>query len=239
LLPKSISVTIGRCANLVELKDIKQVETLSRIVIQNCNNITGIDVSGMPNLQYYNSAGCKLLSHINFSNTPKLTELNCSFATYKGGALKSIDVTGCTSLKKLNCSFNVLENIFGLNSCTNLLYLFCQINNLKELDLSACTKLKQILAQGGLSMASVDFSNNTEITSITCSQNGALQEVKGLENCVNLKTFYCSTSNLQDIHFGGNLNQLTTIDINLNRNLKSITGLNGCPALKSLNFRSV
>ena len=60
--------------------------------------------------------------------------------------MTSLNVSGCTSLKKLDCSYHRLTSL-NVAGCIALTSLNCESNQLTSLDVSSCTNLKYLYCQ--------------------------------------------------------------------------------------------
>lgn len=120
------------------------------------------------------------------------------------------------------------ESLKGIEYLTNLIYLTVKECQLKELDLSANTKLRELncnynqltslnvsgctdlvkLDAEGNQLAAIDLSKNTKLETVYISKN--LLTTLDLTKNVNLKVLYCNTNQLTsiDLRFCGELNEL-------------------------------
>jgi len=83
------------------------------------------------------------------------------------------------SFKKLNCTFQGLTDLKGIEEFKNLEYLYCSNNYL--------TSLKGI-------------ENLINLKELDCSYNGLI-DLKGIEKLSNLKILFCSGNNLEHKHY--------------------------------------
>ncbi len=84
--------------------------------------------------------------------------------------ITAIDVTGDPALTSLTLKFQQAIETLDLTKNTELVSLFLQYNKLKELDLSQCTKLRQIDVGNNL-LESLDVSKCPQIYSLICNEN--------------------------------------------------------------------
>ena len=120
------------------------------------------------------------------------------------------------------------ESLKGIEFFTNLIYLTAKQCRLKELDLSANTKLRELdcnnnqltslivsgctdlvkLSAEGNQLPAIDLSKNTKLETVYISKN--LLTALDLSQNVNLKVLYCNTNQLTsiDLRFCGELNEL-------------------------------
>ena len=72
-----------------------------------------------------------------------IMELDCSGSYYYRQSLTALNVQGCASLQKLNCSFNKLTSL-NVQGLTNLKELNCHYNQLTALNVQGLTALKYL-----------------------------------------------------------------------------------------------
>lgn len=72
-----------------------------------------------------------------------VTELKCGSDFWGDSELTTLNVSGCTTLKTLDCSKNKLTNL-NVSGCTELTKLDCRENQLTALDVSGCTELTEL-----------------------------------------------------------------------------------------------
>ncbi len=80
-----------------------------------------------------------------------------------------MDVSGCTALTWLSCSFNNLTSL-NVNGCTALTSLNCYNNQLTALDVSGCTALTDLWCRDN-QLTSLDLSKNIALTTLVCYKN--------------------------------------------------------------------
>ena len=94
----------------------------------------------------------------------KLESLYC-----RGNKLDTLDLSGLTELKELDCGYNNLKTV-DFSSNKKLESLACSDNTLETLDLSGLTELKK-LDCGYNKLKSVDFSSNKKLESLELTNN--------------------------------------------------------------------
>ena len=143
--------------------------------------------------------------------------------------LRSIDVTGCTSLLYFDCYNNSFTSL-DISTNINLEFLCCrwQNNALKELDLTHNPKLWHFCGTGN-QFEYIDISKNPELIDFFC----AVTNLKAIDVSKNLK--------LKEVYLRGN--QLTELDFSNHPALEYLTcydnqltklNVSGCPNLKTL-----
>ncbi|KQC33308.1 hypothetical protein AAU57_08240 [Nonlabens sp. YIK11] len=134
-------------------------ETAQGVTILNLNqkgisNLRGLEsFTSLDSLYISNNP----LDRLDVSDKPNLKLLFAS-----GSSLSSIDLTNNTGLLKLNLDFNTISQI-DLSANSNLELFRIQANRITSLDLSGAVALKQILAGGNSSLASLDVSQNPNL----------------------------------------------------------------------------
>ena len=140
---------------------------------------------------------------------------------------ESIDISGCTKLSVINCSFNKLQQL-DLSNNTLLEHLTCSDNELQSVDISNNTKLDWLFFRNN-NISSIDLSNNTELTYLNIADNDF--SIIDLTHNLKLESILFKNNNFQNIDFsnlaalksiwiGGN--QFTFIDISNNTEISFI-----------------
>ena len=186
------------------------------------NNIYKLDISG-----------CKIASLEGIENLGALEELDCSnnplttvsFAGFY--SLKKLDVSDCSELKLLECSFGVLSSL-DVSNCPKLEKIDCALNNLTELNVSTCYGLKFLYAAAN-NLKSLDLSNILCIYQVSCGDND-LEDIN-LGYCPDLNEISAYNNLLTGIDTTGcpklkNLdlddNPLAFLDVSMNKELSSL-----------------
>ncbi|MBD5397495.1 hypothetical protein HDR62_05120 [bacterium] len=157
--------------------DTLQISTIiiGFVDAQECTSLRSLSVS--PNLYNYRP------SRINLQGCTNLESLRCSGSSSSKGSLDSLNVSGCTSLMYLDCSFNDLISL-DVSGCTSLTSLHCSRNQLTSLDVSGCTSLKNLDCSSN-QLTNLDVSGCTALTNLDCVGNDLMSlDVSG---CKNLK----------------------------------------------------
>ncbi len=183
---------------------------ISVLDIRNNPDISYISIHSMPCTEIYFTT-LKKLENLWCSNTKikkldlrdavKLTSLYCPDGMLEDGGLllgkkpeltriicrgnknlKSLDVSGCTELERLNCGNCGLTQL-DLSQTVNLSYLYCSNNNLEELNTSALPGLKTLNCSNNR-LVSLDLSNNNKLSKLLCKGNKITE--LDLSNCSKL-----------------------------------------------------
>ena len=143
------------------------------------NSIASLDTSSLPNLEmlecYANN-----ISKLDLTANTKLSALTC-----QRNLISELTIGG-TALKKLDCSSNRLAGVLDMTAYSQLYYLHCGGNELKEVKVTTNTKLEDLSCENTLVEAlDVTFLVNLEslvandclIKSLNCSKNLKLQKL--------------------------------------------------------------
>ena len=162
------------------------------------------------------------------------------------GYLTDEEIAGVTSI---DVSAKGIASLKGIEYFTALTKLYCEVNSLKELDVSKNTALKQLRCEHN-GLRSLDVSKNTALEELYCHENGLTTlDVSG---CTALDFLSCFANGLKTLDVTKNKalkflvchqNQLESLDVSKNTALKSLecflnqlTSLNvsNCTALETL-----
>lgn len=146
------------------------------------NGLTGIVVSGNPNLRVLNLSFNQLRS-IDLSSNPQLERLDVS-----GNQLSEINLSANSRLVSLWCFNNQLGRI-DLSPCLNLVMLDCSGNSLTSLDVKAQAKLSTLIAYNN-QLSSIDVSQDMVISKLwlygnRLSDTEILRLIRDLKKSVN------------------------------------------------------
>lgn len=191
------------CYSILTSIDLSVCPLLKKLVFN--GNFDSLDLSVCPQLTYV-SVGGKIGS-INVSNHTQLEQFYTN-----SGEITSIDLSGCSQLKKVSIIGNKLASI-NLSGCTQLEYFAANNNELTSLDLSDCKQLQNC------------FIPDNPLTSLKASDLPLLKQIE-LHN-VQLTTL--DLSNCTSLQYLNSLygNPLTSINVS------------GCTSLNSLNFSNM
>ena len=141
--------------------------------------------------------------------------------------LTSLDVSGCNTLKELDCSENLLQSL-DVSSCNTLFWLNCYDNQLTALDVSKNTALTKLICSKN-KLTALDVSKNTALTLLDCSNN----QLTALDVSKNtaLTELDCDSNQLTALDVSKNTalteldcdrNQLTALDVSKNTELETL-----------------
>ena len=134
-----------------------------------------------------------------------VTMLKCS-NRYNRCVLTSLDASGCTALKTLDCRDNKLTSL-NASGCTSLTTLDCQKNKLTSLNVSGCIALTKLDCSDNR-LTSLDVSGCTALTKLDCRENELTR--LNVSSCTALTQLYCGH------------NQLTSLDVSKNTALTEL-----------------
>ena len=179
---------------------------MASIIPTEIGEITTLDLSGNPELEYLNISDNRLTS-LNLSSNPALTKLDCS-----GTDLTSLDVSNNPELVKLTCGGNRLSSVkFGPHS--RLKYFSCGDSRyLTELDLSNVDRLEDLKCVS-CNLTTLDISLNTRLKVLDCYDN-ELTELNLSQNPA-LETVDCGDNKLTSLDVSHNP-MLTELDYRYN-----------------------
>ena len=169
----------------------------------------------------------KQLTELDLSGCQTLKRLDCS-----DNHLTELDVSGCSALTYLDCFDNHLTEL-DVSGCSALMYLDCgrewsDGNKLTELDVSGCSALTYLNCSGH-QLTELDLSGKSALKNLYCSSNQLTElDVSG---CPDLETLMCAGNQLTELNLSGNsvLNGLDCRDNQLTK-----LDVSGCPALGTL-----
>ncbi|MBR0152042.1 MAG: S8 family serine peptidase [Synergistaceae bacterium] len=152
----------------------------SRLNADEISGITSIDISGLTvsdleGIQYFSAleeldcSGTNIESLPGREYLPNVTAINAANCAglgavlfdgldQDGAKLVSLNVSGCTSLTKIECGSNDLEAL-DVGGCTALEKLWCDYNKLTYLDVSGCPKLTELHCDENM-LAAIDLPSN-------------------------------------------------------------------------------
>ena len=160
---------------------------------------------------------------------------------YDRNLIGKLDVSNCTELVELDCSYNQLTEL-DISNNTAMWYLDCGDNQLTELDVSNNTALEHLVCDNN-QLTELDISNNTALVWLVCSYN-QLTELD-VSNNTALVYLNCGYNQLTELDISNNTalehlvcdnNQLTELDISNNTAMWILSCRNN--QLTSLNLES-
>ncbi len=181
-----------------KIKDLKGIEKFTALTELYCysNELSSLDVSGNPELEFLNCSSNKLVS-LDVSRNQKLAFLYCRY-----NSIESLDVSRNPELKELYCNNNQLTSLISGNPA--LREISCQKNKFVSLDISKNPALTVLICSDN-QLVSLDVAQNSQLTYLLCENN----QLKKLDVSRNPALTY--------LHCGGN--QLSSLDVSKNTSL--------------------
>ena len=101
----------------------------------------------------------------------------------------------------IDCKTQKLTNLIGIEKLINLEYLFCQHNQLTELDLSKNIKLEYLSCHDN-QLTQLYLSKNIKLRYLSCNNNQLIE--LHLNKNVNLRWLYCYNNQLTELDLSNN-----------------------------------
>ena len=155
------------------------------------NHLTSLDLSGFPNLAFFNCDGNQL-SSLDFSSCTQIQQATC-----RNNLLTSLNVSGLTTLSYLICTDKLLGSL-NVSGCSALSYFDCRNNQITGLDLTSCILLQQLLSTNN-NIASLNLAPSLPgLTHLFCEQNQLVNiDVSGAPS---LQYLYCQNNQLSYVN---------------------------------------
>ena len=161
-ISKNINLKYLDChQNQISYLDLKN-NILLEYLDCNRNNLTYLDISQNLELRFLDCSSNKITFLNLYYNLSKLNILAC----YRN-KLTVLDTTYCTNLKIMSCTDNLLNNIY---ISTSVEFLYCDNNNLTNLNLYGVNKITRIWAQNN-KIKSLDLSTFKNLVQIAIYNN--------------------------------------------------------------------
>jgi uncharacterized repeat protein (TIGR01451 family) len=220
--------------SVTDFTGIGSFVNLRRLSIDYCTDpyplsvLKNLDLSGVTGLRFLSCNGF-YLEQVNLAGCTGLDSLwlygeNQGVRSFNT-TLRSVDLSGCTSLKWLYCGgFTQLDTLVGLQECTSLKSFTFQIIGSAIINTTGLTQLETVYFEGG-GRINLDVNNNTSLTSVTMYE-GEVNAIN-VAGCSNLQNFSCMLNSLSPVD---------SIDFSSCPNLKTLY-LNG-ESLLYLNIKN-
>lgn len=223
---------LSKNANLGEIKDLTGIDAFVNLTYLSASQhkIESIDIH-TNNLLDTLLLEVNLLQTLDVSNNKKLILIDI-----QSNELKTIKgLSNITALKKLNASWNYIEN-FELNN-PSIEILHMSHNDIKNIHLDGCSKLKNILLTSN-KINTLSLTTNTALETVLISDNQL--KTLPLKNNTKLTHLYGS-SNLFESFDVSNNRELVDLRIDRNPNLTCIKIANNqnIPTVSMSNYQSL
>ena len=126
----------------------------------------------------------------------KIIQLNFSGTYNNNQSLTALDVSGLTSLQRLDCDFNQLTSL-NVQGLTSLQELLCSGNQLPELNVQGLTALQELRCSGN-QLPELNLQGLTSLQTLLCTNN-KLPELN-VQDLTSLQTFDCSGNELNNLN---------------------------------------
>ena len=175
-----------------------RMTTLKSINLNGCRNLktlrarkssTEINYAAGTTTTTYKDA----VTHINIGGT-LLEDL-----VWDNGRLEALDASGCSALKRIQCSSNALSSL-NVTGCLSLENLFCRNNSINALDLTGLTSLKQVNCNDN-GITSLKLGGCRNLTSLNCTKN-ALTSLE-LSDLPSLSVLTCNNNPITELDITG------------------------------------
>ena len=175
IAPKKINLSGFKKLSEVSLFGIKS----TTVNLKRCSNLKRLDITS------------KVLSNLKLKGTDKLENMYIW-----ADSLQSLDLSTNTKLSKLICDLGIYT-FLDLSKNINLRTLNCNnSDNLKELNVSGCKKLKAIRCNN-TSIKKINVKKNTNLQVLLCKDSK--MKKLNLKKSRNLKTLDCKNTNIREL----------------------------------------
>ncbi|TDW48761.1 putative secreted protein (Por secretion system target) [Flavobacterium sp. 270] len=214
------------------------------------NQLTALDFTGCPNLEYFNATNNKITS-INVAGLSKLTDMSiednltitsinaagCTLLNFsparfgQNHEVVTADFSNCSSLQRISFANNKLTSL-NLLGCSALTNLDANDNNLNTLNVSGCTALLNAAIYNN-KLTALNLSTSPNLVELRVNNN--LISNLNLTGCVNLETVNLNSNQIPSINLSGNTHLKV---LELEDNPTTSLNLSGCTALTTLNMQT-
>lgn len=173
-----------------ELRKIEKMQIHGQVNGQDAGEII-TDLTGIKLFKYTKMFSCYSMYNVTAIDLSGHTAVEIvSFS----GMYSSLDVSGCTAIKKLECSNEYLTSL-NVAGCTSLQCLKCAGTKLTALDVSQCPSLIELDCSRITTLTSLDVSNNHSLYYLDC--NSCKLETLKLPTVSTLRYLACGDQDLR------------------------------------------
>lgn len=169
----------------------------AEIILDNCKNLTSIDLNHCNNMTKLSLNGCS-----------SLTWISCSYSN----SLTSIDLSSCTELTHLSYYYSSGLTDVNLSANNKLESIEIYTTALTDLDISDKLNLTRIECFGNENLESLVITNCPELDFLDC--NGCSLEALNVVSCSKLRSLYCDQNWLTSLEIAPDC--LTSLDCSQN-----------------------
>lgn len=243
----ALSMIIAQQNSIFSTLNLSNLNGLTQIYLAD-NQLTAIDFTSCPNLEFFNAVNNKItsinvsgltkLTVISVTDNPTLTTINaagCTLLDIPGSEfaqnheITTADFSNCTSLKRLDIPDNKLTSL-NLSGCSALTQFSVRNNDLPLINLSGCTSLIRAEAYNN-KLTALDVSDSPNLLELLANNN--LIANLNVTGCVNLETVTVRINEIPSLNLSGNTH-LKVLDID--DNPTTLLNLAGCSGLTNLNI---
>ena len=228
---------ISNCIAITDISFLIPCHNLKSLCMMNCDNITNFHpLSSCRKLRTLSLPGCDDLSFLeSHANLRTLVLCGCKNKISNINSLASC--INLQTLKLLNCP--QITTLAPLRSCTNLIYIHLNENNLvPDLEpLSECTKLKTLIITRYTNVSDLTpLASLKFLTRLDFSFNTKVSDMSPLLNCAKLQTLDLSgCTNILDITILNPIKSITSLTLNCFPNIQDLAFVTEFPQLITLN----
>lgn len=168
--------------------DLSDLKCLTRLRCAK-NQITEIDVSDCPLLEYIDATGSGV-RRIDLQGCLSLKELNAGYNN-----LTAIDFGWCTTLKEVHVENNALTSL-DLSRCVSLERISCAVNRLSALEIPYRNNLRSLWCYEN-ELRQLDLSDSPWLGMLNCGDNAI--ETLDVKGCIRLSQLWCYSNRLTEI----------------------------------------
>jgi len=204
------------CPNLTSFRGVDGLSSLKSIIAIDCPKLISADgVTGLPNL-----SELVLLDSQRFFDASAVRELP---------ALRTIDMSGCLSLKELDVSrLPALQDLY-VSRCREL----------AAIDLTPCPNLQQFYADGCAALAEIGGLGRLEkLTDLDVSNCDLLSHLNGLPKLKNLVVLNIRNVQLRDFQEVATLSSLRILRLGGQENLETLEPFAALTGLREIHLEA-
>ncbi|WP_040491897.1 DUF7619 domain-containing protein [Xanthomarina gelatinilytica] len=143
--------------------DLGGLSSLAYLYV-NYNQFTSLDVRNLSGLERLKCSSNNQLTSLEVSGLPNLFVIECNF-----GQLTSLDLSGLTGLGFMEIENHELSTL-DLSDLTSLIELRCSNNQITSLDVSELTQLRELVCDNN-QVTTIDLTNARNLVELRCSNN--------------------------------------------------------------------
>ena len=221
-------IILDNCKNLTSI-DLEHCNNMTKLSLNGCSSLTRISCWYSNSLTSIDLSSCTELTDLSFHYLSGLTDVNLSADNKLESieicttALTDLDISDKLNLTRIECYGNEnLENLV-ITNCPELDYLDCNGCNLEALNVGSCSKLRSLYCDQNW-LTSLDVVPDC-LTCLECSQN-MLRGTLDLTAFTKLDNLGCNNNMLENLLLPPSVSTLICSTNNL-----SDLDITSCPEL--------